>query len=111
MTRNALGEFEHLILLAVIRLGSNAYGANIIEEVEARTGRDISQAAAYIALKRLDEKGLLRSRMGPGTAERGDRAKRFFRVTAEGKVRLRDSAHALFSMWAGLDPALRSRKP
>lgn len=110
MTRSALGEFEHLILLAVLRLGSEAYGARIIEELEDRTDRDISQAAAYIALKRLDEKGLLKSRLAPGTAERGDRARRFFRVTAAGRARLRESAHALFSMWEGVDPALRSRK-
>jgi DNA-binding PadR family transcriptional regulator len=110
MTRSALGEFEHLILLAVIRLGSEAYGARIIDELEVRTGREISQAAAYIALKRLDEKGLLQCRIGPGSAERGDRARRFFRVTAEGRTRLRQSARALFSMWDGIDPALRSRK-
>jgi len=110
MTRNALGEFEHLILLAVLRLGNDAYGARIIDEVEERTGREVSQAAAYIALKRLDEKGLLRSRLGSGTAERGERERRFFRITTEGRARLRDSAQALFSMWDGLDPALRSRK-
>jgi PadR family transcriptional regulator len=110
MTRNALGEFEHLILLAVLRLGREAYGARIIDELEERTGREISQAAAYIALRRLDEKGLLTSRLAPGTAERGDRERRFFRITSEGRARLRESAHALFSMWDGLDPALRNRK-
>lgn len=111
MTRSALGEFEHLILLAVLRLESDAYGARIIDELEDRTGREISQAAAYIALKRLDEKGLLKSRMESGTAERGDRARRFFRVTAKGRARLRESAQALFGMWEGLDPALRGRRP
>ena len=110
MNRNALGEFEHLILLAVLRLDAEAYGAKIIEELEERTGRDISQAAAYIALKRLDEKGLLKSRLSGGTAVRGDRERRYFRVTNAGRARLRDSAHALFSMWEGIDPALRSRK-
>lgn len=111
MPRNALGEFEHLILLAVLRLEAHAYGARIIEELEERTGREISQAAAYVALKRLAEKGLLESRIGSGTVERGDRERRYFRITNEGRLRLRESAHAIFSMWEGVDPALRSRNP
>ena len=111
MTRNALGEFEHLILLAILRLGPDeAYGARIIDELEERTGREVVQAAAYVALRRLREKGLIKSRIGSGTAERGDRARRYFRLTAEGRVRLRESAQALFSMWDGLDPGLRTRK-
>jgi DNA-binding PadR family transcriptional regulator len=59
MNRNSLGEFEHLVLLAVLRLGDSAYGVAIIDELESRTGREISQAATYIALKRLRDKELL----------------------------------------------------
>ncbi len=107
MTRTALGEFEHLILLAVVRLGDEAYGVTIIDELEHRTGREISQAATYIGLKRLRDKGLLTSRLADPSPERGQRARRYFEVTKFGLERLRDSANALFSMWEGLDPDLR----
>ena len=107
MTRTALGEFEHLILLAVLRMGNEAYGVSIIDELENRTGREISQAATYIGLKRLRDKGLLTSRLADPSPERGERARRYFEVTKFGLERLRDSANALFSMWDGLDPELR----
>lgn len=107
MSRIALGELEHLILLAVLRIGHDAYGAAIIEEIEMRTGRDLSHAAVYIALQRLEAKKLLRGRVAHGTTERGGRAKATFTVTAEGRARLRESGSALFTMWEGLDPALR----
>ena len=107
MTRAALGEFEHLILLAVLRLGDEAYGVTIIDELENRTGREVSQAATYIGLKRLRDKGLLTSHLADPSPERGERARRYFEVTKFGRQRLRDSAKALFSMWEGLDPELR----
>jgi len=109
MARLSLGELEHLILLAIIRLGPGAYGAAIIAEIEGRTGRDLSHAAAYIALQRLEAKGLIAARAARGTTERGGRAKATFAVTAGGRARLRESASALFTMWEGLDPALRGR--
>ncbi len=109
MNRASLGEFEHLILLAVLRLGDDAYGVSIIDELEIRTGREISQAATYIGLKRLREKGLLDSRLADPSPERGERARRYFRLTDLGAQRLRESAGALFAMWEGLDPALRER--
>ncbi len=100
--RSALGEFEHLTLLAIIRLDADAYGAAIIDELEARTGRDVSQAATYIALKRLQEKGLVTSDLGEANADRGGRPKRYFTVTEAGLARLRESGNALFNMWRGL---------
>jgi PadR family transcriptional regulator PadR len=109
MNRTALGEFEHLILLAVLRLGDQAYGVSIIDELEQRTGREVSQAAAYIALKRLRDKRLLDSHLADPSPERGQRARRYFSVTDLGVERLRESAGALFAMWEGLDPALRER--
>ena len=109
MTRSSLGEFEHLILLAVLRLGDDAYGVSIIEEMEQRTGREISQAATYIGLKRLRDKSLLTSRLAEPSPERGERARRYFTVTPLGLERLRESASALFSMWEGLDPKLKER--
>ena len=106
MSRKALGEFEHLILLSILRLGENAYGAAIIEEVEARTDRSVNQAAAYLTLRRLEEKGWIGSRMGAPTAERGGRAKRFFEIRAEGQARLKDSRAELLSMWDGISVEL-----
>ena len=107
--RSSLGEFEHLILLAVLRLGDDAYGVSIIDELTARTGRDVSQAATYIGLQRLEKKALVEARVADSTPERGGRAKRYFTVTEAGEARLRHSAHALFSMWEGLDPNLPER--
>jgi DNA-binding PadR family transcriptional regulator len=107
MPRSTLGEIEHLILLAVLRVGREAYGAAIIAEIEERTGRDVSHAAVYIALQRLEAKKYLASRAARGTTDRGGRAKSMFTVTAVGRSRLRESASALFTMWDGLDPALR----
>ena len=109
MNRNTLGEFEHLVLLAVLRLGDRAYGVTIIEELESRTGREISQAATYIALKRLRGKGLLESHLADPSPDRGERARRYFTITELGKERLRESAGALFAMWEGIDPALPQR--
>ena len=109
MSRNSLGEFEHLILLAVLRLNDEAYGVSIIDELERRTGREVSQAATYIGLKRLRDKGLLTSRLADGSPERGERARRYFTVAPLGLERLRESASALFSMWEGLDPKLKEQ--
>jgi DNA-binding PadR family transcriptional regulator len=108
MPRASLGELEHLILLAILRLGADAYGAAIISEIEARTERDLSHAAVYIALQRMETKGMVSSRAARGTTERGGRAKAVFALTALGDERLRQSASDLFSMWEGLDPALRT---
>ena len=109
MGRTALGELEHLILLAIIRLDDDAYGAAIIGEIERQTSRDLSHAATYIALQRLQEKGLVAARAAVGETARGGRAKAVFTVTAAGRERLRESGAALFAMWKGLDPALRGR--
>jgi DNA-binding PadR family transcriptional regulator len=109
MPRIALGELEHLILVAILRLGEQAYGAAVIAEIETQTGRDLSHAATYLALQRLQDKALIAARTSVGTTERGGRAKAVFTVTPKGRARLRDSAAALFTMWKGLDPALRSK--
>jgi len=109
MPRQALGEVEHLTLLAILHLGEGAYGAAVIEAMEGRTGRDISQAAAYIALKRLEEKDLLRSHREQGDAKRGGRPRRVFSLTEAGLERLRESGQALFAMWDGLEEHLESR--
>lgn len=107
MGRNALGELEHLVMLAVLRLDDDAYGAAIIEEIEAHTARELSHAATYIALQRLERKGLLAAEEEGPEPGRGGRARRYFTVTDDGLARLRESASALFGMWQGVDSALR----
>lgn len=101
-----MGEFEHLVVLAALRIGRDAYGGSIIDEIEERTGREVSQAAAYLTLKRLEEKGWLNGRQEEGDEERGHRQRRCFEVTEEGLRRLERSRAALASMWEGLAPEL-----
>lgn len=110
MTRVALGEFEHLTLLAIVRLGSGAYGAAIIDELEARVQRPVSHAATYVALKRLDEKGWVTSTLGVGSSSGGGRKRRYYVVTKTGLELLRESARVLFGMWEGLDALREGRE-
>lgn len=102
MGREGLGEFEHLVLLAVARLGDEAYGVPIVDELERQTGRRVSRASVYVALKRLETKGLIRSTLGDPTPERGGRAKRYFAVTPLAEQRLIEAREALLKMWANL---------
>lgn len=104
MGRETLGEFEQLVLLACMRLGTRAYTAPIIEELEERAGRSVSHASVYVALKRLENKGLVRSALGEATRERGGRAKRYFTVQPEAIPLLRSARDALLNMWRELEP-------
>ena len=99
-----LGEFEQIVLLAVLRLGKNAYGVTIWEEIEKRTGRSVIVGAVYATLDRLQAKRFISSKVGDPTPERGGRAKRFFKITAKGSAALERSRRILANMWAGLDP-------
>lgn len=101
MPRNGLGDFEHLVLLAILRLGDGAYGVPIIDEVERRTGRSVAQAAAYLTLRRLEKKGWIESNKGAPTPQRGGRAKRYYRMAPAGLARLRESRAELLAMWSG----------
>jgi PadR family transcriptional regulator, regulatory protein PadR len=99
----SLGEFEQIVLLAVLRLGDDeAYGMQVRREIAERTGRDVSIGAVYATLERLESKGLVRSATGEATAERGGKAKRLFAVTAQGKRAVEDSQRAVRSMLEGL---------
>ncbi len=98
-----LGEFEHLVLLAVAHLDGDGYGVSVREEIEERTGREASVGAVYATLARLEEKGFAESRTGEPTPERGGRAKRLFRLTPEGAEALGRSREILDRMWDGLD--------
>jgi DNA-binding PadR family transcriptional regulator len=99
---DALGSLEHIVLLAVLRLGSDAYGMTVRREIEGATGRDLSIGAVYATLVRLESKGFIRSHAGEPTAERGGRAKRYFRITADGESALRTTHAIILKLSAGL---------
>src|SRR5580658_968207 len=102
-TRDYLGEFEHVILLALLRLEDRAYGVTVRQEIEFRTKREVSIGAVYATLDRLEAKGYVKSRLGEPTPERGGRSKRFFRVTAQGRTAVTRTHHALSRLTEGLD--------
>ncbi len=104
MSRESLGEFEHLILLSILRLGPDVYGVPVIREIENRAGRTVSHAAAYLTLRRLEDKGWITSRLGDPTPQRGGRAKRFFSLESAGVRRLHDARNVLLEMWDGVTP-------
>ena len=110
MPRESLGEFEQLVMLAVVHLENDVYGVPIVDEIERRTRRKVSHAAVYVTLRRLEEKGLLESWKSDPTAERGGKARRCVRVTREGLALLRESRLALDRMWQGLDANVRRTK-
>jgi PadR family transcriptional regulator PadR len=97
-----LGSLEHIVLLAVMRLGDEAYGITVRDEIHNATGRDLSVGAVYATLVRLEAKGFIKSSAGEPTAERGGRAKRYFRVTGDGKVALRNTQDMIQKMSAGI---------
>jgi PadR family transcriptional regulator PadR len=101
--RAYLGELEQIVLLALIRLGDNAYGVPIRQEIERRTKRSLSIGALYRTLERLEDKGFVSSRTGDPTPERGGRAKRFFRAEPLGLRALRRTRDAIDVMWEDLD--------
>jgi DNA-binding PadR family transcriptional regulator len=103
-----LGEFEHVVLLAILRLGDNAYAIPIREEIEERTGRTVARGALYTALERLESKRCLRSRMSDPLPERGGRSRRYFTVTPAGMAAIRTSRRSLLKMWQGLESRLES---
>jgi DNA-binding PadR family transcriptional regulator len=105
--RDALGEFEQLLLLAIVRLGDAAYGVTIRREIESRTGRDVAIGALYTALDRLERKGFVRSTMSAPTAERGGRSRRHFQIKPAGAAAVRQSHERLARMWEGLTADLR----
>lgn len=97
-----MGEFEQLVLLAILRLENQAYGMEVREEIEKRTRREVSYGAVYTALDRLEKKGFVSFELGEATPERGGRAKKYFRVEPGGREALRDTQRALTVMWEGV---------
>ena len=102
--RENLGEFEQLVLLAILRLGADAYGMNIRREIEECAKRPTSIGALYLTLDRLEQKKFIQSDLGEATPERGGRAKRFFMINPSGRVMLRKSLEAVGRMADGFFP-------
>ena len=105
-----LGNFELMVLLAVIRLGDTAYGVTISRALEESTRREVALGSVYAALDRLEGKGFVTSRLGDPTPERGGRAKCYFRVTARGVREARSTRQTLIALWRRL-PELRGGTP
>ena len=101
-THRYLGEFELLVLTAMVRLGADAYGASIRQEIESRAERSVSIGALYATLSRLEDKAYVRSWTGEATPTRGGRAKRFFELTALGRTQLEKSVTAMNNMLEGV---------
>jgi PadR family transcriptional regulator PadR len=101
-----LGEFEQLVLLGVLHCGAEAYGVPICRELQTRARRQVSLGAVYKTLDRIEQKGLVRSALGPATAERGGRRKRIYQVTPTGLKVLRSSLGAVARMSDGLEAVL-----
>lgn len=102
MSRESLGHFELLVLLALLRQGDEAYGVPIADAIEESTGKPVILASVYNTLTRLEEKGLVRSTVGQPTPERGGKAKRYFSITATGLREVRAAKRALTTLWRGV---------
>ena len=106
--RTYLGEFEQLLLFAVVHLDDEAYGTRIGAAIEAKTGRSVSPGAIYTALDRLERRGLVTSRLGDPTAQRGGKRKRYYRIQPAGAELLRRSHESIVRMARGLKPRLEN---
>src|SRR5437879_2890298 len=100
--RSYLGEKELMVLLAVVRLGDDAYGVPISKELLNIAEREVALGSIYAALDRIEQKGFVTSLLGDPTPERGGRAKRYFRVTPAGMRALRMTRAALTNLWSGI---------
>jgi PadR family transcriptional regulator PadR len=107
---DTLGAFEQTVLLAIVRLDEDAYGRAILKEVQLRLDREVAAGAVHATLERLQRKGLLRSRLGPGTAIRGGRVRRFYRLEPAGVRALNDARAVVDNLWNGLRWPLRGAR-
>ncbi len=106
---DVLGAFEQAVLLAIVRLGRDAYGRAILKEVEARLGREVAPGAVHATLNRLETKALVSSRVGSGTPIRDGRARRYYAIEAAGVRALNDARTAMYNIWQGFDRPLKIR--
>ena len=102
MSRDSLGHFELLVILALLRQGDEAYGVPIADAIAQSTGKQVILASVYNTLERLEEKGLVRSTLGQPTPQRGGRAKRYFSITTAGLREVRAAKKALTVLWRGI---------
>ena len=100
-----LGEFEQMVVAAILRLGDEAFGVSIIDDIEAHTGREVRSGALSLTLDRMERKGLVTSSLGDPSESRGGRARRYIQVTPEGRALARESRDAMLNMWRDLDEA------
>ncbi len=107
MGRETLGDFEQLVLLAALRLGERAYAVSIIEEIATHSGREPTHGAVYVALRRLEKRGLVTTRVGEASPDRGGRPPRYVTVEPEAVRQLREARESLLSMWSGLKEVTR----
>jgi DNA-binding PadR family transcriptional regulator len=103
MGKQLLGEFEHHVLLALLRQGEEGYSVPIIAELEEKTGREVAPAAVYIALRRLEEKGLLTSQLRSAAPVDGGRERRYYSVTPHGLERAAEARKAFMNLWDGME--------
>ena len=108
MGERVLGEFEHQVLLAILREGSESYSVDVVLELERRTDREVATAAVYVALTRLERKRFVSSRMVEPEGARGH-TRRYFRLTPEGLDALRVSRRTFLNLWEGVEPLLDER--
>lgn len=104
-SKKFLGEFEQMIIAAVVRLGDEAYGVSIVDFIAEHTGREVSSGALSTTLDRMERKGLVRSQLGDPSPGRGTRARRYIRITPTGLALARESRAALLNLWQGLGEA------
>jgi PadR family transcriptional regulator PadR len=97
-----LTDFELMVLLAILRIGDDAYGVTIARELEETAGRSTTLGAVYLVLDRLEERGVVASTLGEATAQRGGRAKKYFRITAKGLRAVRATQRAFVALWTGI---------
>lgn len=109
MSLDRLGHLEHLVLLAIARLGRDSYGVSIIDELQTHAGRPILRPSVYLSLRRLESRALIRSFLGEPEARRGGRARRHFEITAAGRAALRDSQRLLTTLYKGVDLSAKGR--
>lgn len=106
MTRTTLGEFEQQVLLVILRLGGEAYSVAIVTELEERTGREVATSAVYVALRRLEKKGMLTSRLEEPEDSGEPHPRRYFALNEQALEPLRVARRSMLSLWDGLEPVL-----
>ena len=106
---NAISNFELMVLLALIRLGDEAYGVPISQEIEEHSGHGVALGSVYAALERLQDRGFVSSAVGEPTPERGGRAKKYFKITGKGMKVVQETQQTLTRLWKGL-PKLQGGK-